>query len=322
MRRSRNVFVVAAVLVVLALIGLGIYQWRTGSEGELPNAGGPLGTSSSPAPETAATTTTPAEPEWCPAVEVVSVPGTWESSADDDPFNPQVNPASYMLTITKPLQEAYDIGRVRVFTVPYTAQFRNIQTERGRAEMTYDDSRAEGTAKLSGELRFVAQTCPTTKFIIAGFSQGAVIAGDVTSQIGNSAGPIAPERLLGAVMIADGRRENGVGVNPGVDVKGTGAEIALQPLQRVADTVTPGATLTGPRPGGFGVVADRAYEICAPDDTVCDAPLNVGNAVERARALIAANGNHSLYATNPGVIPGTTASEWTVHWVRDVVENM
>ena len=314
MRQSRNVFVVAAVIVVLALIGLGIYQWRTTSETELPSADGPRETTS----EVAA----PAEPDWCPAVEVISVPGTWESSRDDDPFNPQANPASFMLSITRPLQEMYDINHVRVFTVPYTAQFRNIQTARGRAEMTYDDSRAEGTAKLRGELDFVARTCPSTQFIIAGFSQGAVIVGDVASSIGNSAGPINPDRLLGAVMIADGRRENGVGVNPGAEVHGTGAEIALQPLQRVADAVTPGATMTGPRPGGFGLVEDRAFEICAPDDTVCDAPQGVGNAIDRAHALIAANGNHAMYATNPAVIPGTTVPEWTVNWVREQVGSL
>ena len=315
MRTSRNVFVVAAVIVVLSLIGLGIYQWRTSSESGSPAADGPLETS------TEAESTTPAEPAWCPAVEVVSVPGTWESAADDDPFNPQANPASFMLSITQPLQQMYDINRVRVFTVPYTAQFRNIQTQRGRAEMTYDDSRAEGTAKLAGELRFVAQTCPSTKFVIAGFSQGAVIVGDVASQIGNSAGPIDPERLLGAVMIADGRRENGVGVNPGAEVTGVGAEIAMLPLQRVVNAATPGATMTGPRPGGFGLVEDRAFEICAPDDTVCDAPQGVGNAIERAQALIAANGNHAMYATNPAVIPGTTVPEWTVGWIRNVVDS-
>lgn len=315
MRTSRNVFVVAAVIVVLSLIGLGIYQWRTSSESGSPAADGPLETSTEAGP------TTPAEPAWCPAVEVVSVPGTWESAADDDPFNPQANPASFMLSITQPLQQMYDINRVRVFTVPYTAQFRNIQTQRGRAEMTYDDSRAEGTAKLAGELRFVAQTCPSTRFVIAGFSQGAVIVGDVASQIGNSAGPIDPERLLGAVMIADGRRENGVGVNPGAEVTGVGAEIAMLPLQRVVNAATPGATMTGPRPGGFGLVEDRAFEICAPDDTVCDAPQGVGNAIERAQALIAANGNHAMYATNPAVIPGTTVPEWTVGWIRNVVDS-
>jgi len=315
MRRSRNAFVVAGVIVVLALIALGIYQWRTGETGPLePEAQRP--TTSESVPEL------PPEPAWCPAVELVSVPGTWESSPEDDPFNPQANPASLMLNITRPIQEQYDIGHVRVYTVPYTAQFRNIQTQRGREEMTYDESRAEGTAKLRGELAHVAELCHSTRFIIAGFSQGAVIVGDVASSIGNGNGPIPPERLAGAVMIADGRRENGVGVNPGAEVGGVGAEIVMQPLQGLVDRVTPGATMTGPRSGGFGLVEDRAFEICAPDDTVCDAPRGVGNAIDRAHALIAANGNHAMYATNPAVIPGTTVPEWTVGWVQNVVESL
>lgn len=109
-------------------------------------------------------------------------------------------------------------------------------------------------------------------------------------------------------------------MNPGADVTGVGAEIAMQPLQRVVSAATPGATMTGPRPGGFGAVADRAIEICAPDDAVCDAPQGVGNAIGRARDLVAANGNHAMYATNPAVIPGTTVPEWTVAWIRDQIE--
>lgn len=321
MRKGRNVFVVAAVLVVLAVIGLGVYQWQASDQSgdsalsPVPGQGETGGGSQDPEhPEQ------PVEPDWCPAVEFVSVPGTWESSADDDPFNPQANPQSFMLSITQPLQQEYDINHVRVFTVPYTAQFRNIQTDHGRREMTYDDSRAEGKAKLNGELKHVATTCPSTKFIIAGFSQGAVIVGDIANEIGTGMNAVPPERLLGAVMIADGRRENGVGVNPGAPVTGVGAEIALQPLQLVADGVTPGATMTGARPGGFGEVADRAFEICAPADTVCDAPARVGNALERAQELVMASGNHAMYATNPEVIPGTTTPQWTLDWARTTID--
>ena len=317
MRQSRNVFVVAAVIVILALIGLGIYQWRSGSGDEpLP----PLGEEAAAPATSEQTPERPAEPEWCPAVEVVSVPGTWESAADDDPFNPQANPASLMLSVTRPLQERYSIDDVRVFTVPYTAQFRNIQTQRGREEMPYDESRAEGLAKLNGELKFVAEHCHSTQFIIAGFSQGAVIVGDAADAIGTRTGAIEPERLLGAVMIADGRRENGVGVNPGVEVSGQGAEITMQPLQRVVDLATPGATMTGARPGKFGEVADRAFEICAPNDSVCDAPYAVGNAIDRAADLLLANGNHALYASNPDVIPGTTATNWTLDWAATTID--
>lgn len=162
----------------------------------------------------------------------------------------------------------------------------------------------------------MAETCSSTQFILAGFSQGAVIVGDIANEIGRDAGVVSPERIAGVVMIADGRRENAVGINPGVELGGVGAEIALHPLNRIVQAVVPGATMRGVREGGFGVLNDRAIEICAPDDSICDAPPNVVDALGRAQDLVAANGVHAMYASNPNVIPGTTANAWTVEWIR------
>ena len=297
--RTRKVLTVIIAVIVLGVIAFGAAQWLGKNtnqvEGIFPEPG------------------EEAEPDWCPAMEVISAPGTWESGKDDDPFNPQANPLSFMLSITQPLQQEYDINHVRVWTLPYTAQFKSVQS---RNEMSYDDSRNEGTGRLNAELKFVADTCPSTQFVLAGFSQGAVIVGDIASDIGNSRGVVGPERIAGVVMIADGRRENGVGINPGVELGGVGAEIALHPLNAVVQAVVPGATMRGVREDGFGALNDRAVEICAPDDSVCDAPPNVGDALGRARDLVAANGVHAMYASNPNVIPGTTANQWTVEWIR------
>ena len=298
--RTRKVLTLVTALLVVGVIAFGAVRW-------LGPEGGPIDEGLRPGPSEAD------EPAWCPTVEVISAPGTWESSKDDDPFNPQANPASFMLSITQPLQEQYDINDVRVWTLPYTAQFKSVQS---RNEMSYDDSRDEGTERLKAELKFVADTCASTQFILAGFSQGAVIVGDVANEIGREAGVVSPERIAGVVMIADGRRENAVGINPGVELGGVGAEIALHPLNRVVQAIVPGASMRGVREGGFGVLNDRAIEICAPDDSICDAPPNVVDALGRAQDLVNANGVHAMYASNPNVIPGTTANAWTVEWIR------
>ncbi|PMC63756.1 carbohydrate esterase [Corynebacterium tuscaniense] len=298
--RTRKVLTLVTALFVVGVIAFGAVKW-------LGPDSGPIDEGLHPGPSEAD------EPAWCPTVEVISAPGTWESSKDDDPFNPQANPASFMLSITQPLQEQYDINDVRVWTLPYTAQFKSVQS---RNEMSYDDSRDEGTERLKAELKFVADTCASTQFILAGFSQGAVIVGDVASEIGREAGVVSPERIAGVVMIADGRRENAVGINPGVELGGVGAEIALHPLNRVVQAIVPGASMRGVREGGFGVLNDRAIEICAPDDSICDAPPNVVDALGRAQDLVNANGVHAMYASNPNVIPGTTANAWTVEWIR------
>ncbi|GAB3947098.1 cutinase family protein [Corynebacterium tapiri] len=307
----KKALVAIVAIVVLAVIGTGVAQWmRTSQDNPLQGAmDGQRAPGEPPAP---------AEPDWCPAVEFISAPGTWESSANDDPFNPQANPLSFMLSISQPLQNSYDINDVRVWTLPYTAQFKNINANH---ELSYDESRDEGTAKVNAELKFIHETCPSTDFILAGFSQGAVLLGDIANEIGNGHGAIPEDKVRGVALIADGRRQNGVGMNPGVDVAGIGAEIALQPVNALVQFVTPGATMRGPRDGGFGSLNDRVQEICSPGDAVCDAPLDAGNGIERAQELIAANGIHAQYASNQNVIPGTTTNQWVVDWAHNLINN-
>ena len=312
MRKTmRNTLTVLAVVVLLALIGGGaVHFLNTREEGEQGNL-------AEPAPSQEEDNTAPEQPDWCPRVEFISAPGTWESAADDDPINPGANPNSFMLSITNPLKEAYVPEDVKVWTLPYTAQFKNINAQH---EMSYDDSRNEGTSRLEGELTYMHETCPDTKFILSGFSQGAVIAGDVADRIGGGKGPIPAQSVAGVALIADGRRQDGVGINPGAHVGGVGAEIALQPVSTLIQGIVPGATMRGARANGFGELADRTFQICAPNDSICDAPLDVSNGLERARDLIDANGVHALYAYNPDVIEGVTTNQWVTQWAKDTID--
>lgn len=304
----RKILTVIAVLVVLTLIAVGIVQYvTTTDETDLADEPGTTGTSAPPE-----------QPEWCPAVEFISAPGTWESAPNDDPINPTANPWSFMLSVTQPLQERYYADTVKVWTLPYTAQFRNINAQN---EMTYDESRSEGLSKMTNELVSMHNDCPLTEFIIAGFSQGAVIAGDLAAQLGSGQGAIPADRIRGVALVADGRREPGVGQAVGNPVAGVGAEVALQPLNLLVQPIVPGATMRGPRVGGFGELNDRVFDICAANDSICDAPRDIGNALDRALAMVAANGIHAQYATNPNVIPGTTTNAWLVDWAVDLIEN-
>lgn len=303
----RKTITVIAVLLVLVLIGVGIVQYvKTTDEAGAPGTPGPT-----------ETTSALEQPDWCPAVEVLAAPGTWESAPGDDPIHPTANPWSFMLSVTQPLQERYSADDVKVWTLPYTAQFRNINAQE---EMTYDESRTEGLSTMTGELVTMHEQCPATEFIIIGFSQGAVIAGDLAGQLGTGQGAVPAESVRGVALVADGRREPGVGQYPGTWVSGVGAEVALQPLNLLVQPIVPGATMRGGRVGGFGVLNDRTFDICAPDDAICDAPANVGNALDRALAMVAANGVHAQYATNPNVIPGTTTNAWLVDWTVDLID--
>jgi hypothetical protein len=166
--------------------------------------------------------------------------------------------------------------------------------------------------------------CPLTSFVIAGFSQGAVIAGDMASDIGNGRGPVDEDLVLGVTLIADGRRQDNVGKDIGPNPDGQGAEITLHEVPTLSAL---GLTMTGPRPGGFGMLNDRTNEICATGDLICAAPESAFNITELPRTLEVLSGGagqpvHALYATpdfwNLGGAPST---QWTLGWAQNVIDN-
>ncbi|MFT4199741.1 cutinase family protein [Gordonia sp. (in: high G+C Gram-positive bacteria)] len=251
----------------------------------------------------------------CPDVEVVVIPGTWESAADDDPFNPHSNPKSLMLRVSKALGQKYSANRARIYTIPYIAQFRN-PTNLTDHQADYNDSRRQGFNRTAGHITALNKRCPITSFVVLGFSQGAVIGGDVASLIGNGRGVLKADDqdlVIGVGLIADGRRvedqQNNIGPNP----PGVGAEVALGGI--LANRV-PGITMNGQREGGFGTLRDRVQGICAPGDLICDSPT-ISNPLRAIGQLAGAINNpvHAMYATPKyWQDNGVTATQWMYAW--------
>ncbi|MDH6285033.1 cutinase family protein [Prescottella agglutinans] len=178
-----------------------------------------------------------AAPTSCTATFNLFIPGTWETSEDADPTRP--------VGMLKPVAEALkaEHGRqAEVYTLPYMARaFDNGHT--------YADSKADAIAKAEKVLSKVANSCPSTKFTITGYSQGADAAGDLASAIGNGKGPVDASRVLAVGLLAD----------PGAGTKG-------------AATVGPRTSGTGiadPRPQGMGKLSGRVASICDPGDLYC-----------------------------------------------------
>nr|WP_067858214.1 cutinase family protein [Nocardia shimofusensis] len=262
------------------------------------------------------------QPASCPDVQLVSVPGTWESSSIDDPRNPTANPLSLMLNVTGPLRQQFPAQRLDVYTVPYVAQFSNPVAIPPDGQQSYNNSRSEGTQRTVEVLTERARECPLTTYVLAGFSQGAVIVGDVAERIGAGEGPVPADKVLGVALIADGRRTGLSGPGQAVEIgpppPGEGAEVALNGLK------VPGITMTGAR-SGFGELAERTYTICAPGDMICDSPkqaLNPVNWIPSVLSLVRAAGNpvHALYNTYAVDENGTTATQWTVGWASGLIQ--
>jgi Cutinase len=263
----------------------------------------------------------------CPDVYVVSVPGTWESSPQLDPLNPTQFPNALLLNATGPLGGQFAGGRMQIYTVPYTAQFHKPFSNDN--ELSYDDSRREGTDVTRKAIIDMNNRCPLSSYVIVGFSQGAVIAGDIVGDIGNGKGPIDEDLVLGVTLIADGRREPGVGQEVGPNAPGEGAEITLQHVPLLSgDTLKPfGITMTGPRPGGFGPVNNRVFEICAQGDLICAAPqeaFDITNLPKTIDVLTGGAGQpvHALYNTTQfWSVDGQPATVWTHNWAAGLVDN-
>ncbi|MEC4841141.1 cutinase family protein [Mycobacteroides chelonae] len=257
----------------------------------------------------------------CPDVQALIIPGTWESSRTDDPLNPTEFPRSLLLNVSRPITEKFDKARLETWTVPYTAQFHNPFANDN--QMSYNDSRKEGTDRAVKQLSEMYDRCPLTSYVLVGFSQGAVIAGDIANQIGNGEGPVDQDLVLGVTLIADGRRQDGVGLSPGPNPPGQGAEVTLGDLG-VLDSF--GLKMSGPRPGGFGELNDRTNQICGTGDLICAAPPDAFNISNLGKTLDILSGGagapvHALYATPEfWQIDGQPATVWTTNWAEGLIE--
>jgi len=258
----------------------------------------------------------------CPDVQLIAVPGTWESSPTDNPLNPVEFPRALLLTVTGPISQQFPASRVQTYTVPYTAQFHNPLSADN--QMSYNDSRAEGTRAMVQAMTDMNNKCPLTSYVIIGFSQGAVIAGDVASDIGNGRGPVDDDLVLGVTLIADGRRQTGVGKDVPPSPQGEGAEVTLHEVPVLAGL---GLTMTGPRPGGFGALDSKTDEICAEGDLICAAPkeaFSPANLPSTLNTLAGGAGQpiHAMYGT-PDFwnADGQPATVWALNWARGLIEN-
>ncbi|WP_083913837.1 cutinase family protein [Nocardia concava] len=176
-----------------------------------------------------------AAPADCPALSVIAVPGTWETS-DDDPRQGMLS----MVTRGLP-------GSVRTTYVSYAATALPWEGE------VYGRSEREGVNNTRGTIADQAARCGATRFALLGYSQGANVAGDVAAEIGTGLGVIPPDRLVAVGLLSDPRRS---------------------PTDALVGPPVPGAGAAGARPGGFGWVSPVVRSICAAGDLYCSVPTD------------------------------------------------
>lgn len=283
-KRRWGVGLVALVALVLVVILVGVLR-----------AGPPPPTvGQGPAPTKVTTPAPPAKPAGCPDVQVIYVPGTYETNPGADP----AVPVGLLAGVAEQVSGHFKSqpGRVSNYFVPYLAQFNN--------PTPYFTSEQDGVRAASAAVAATVKRCPAASFVLVGFSQGAASAGDLATAIGQGGGVIPAAKLLGGGLVADPNRDP-------VTEKLIGPPVV-------------GAGLAGPRPKGFGAVDGRVITFCAPGDLFCATPAGAANLANLAATLTLVgqylqSGVHSSYRTYQ-VAPGESATQWLANWLVDKVD--
>lgn len=173
----------------------------------------------------------------CANTQVVAVPGTWETDTTNNPRTP--------VGLLKAVTDNLDDRSASINYVPYTA--RMVDTS------TMIDSWQNGFAETNRAIAQLADQCPRSKFVLLGFSQGAGIAGDVATNIGQGTGPIPADRVDRVALFADPLRSPGT------------------PMPTGKDGYTSGGGIIGVRSiPDFGALKDRTQSLCKQHDYICN----------------------------------------------------
>ncbi|MDD7965248.1 cutinase family protein [Actinomycetospora lemnae] len=151
---------------------------------------------------------------------------------------------------------------------------------------SYAASEQQAVTALADQVAAQLAGCPGSRVMLFGYSQGAQVAGDVAARIGSGQEARVPaDRVVAVGLFGDPARDPSVRTVPdGVDGQG----------------VLPA------REGGFGSLASRTIQVCAPGDPVCStAPGTTTPPLEQAVAAPA----HTGYA-RLDVAPNTPVTRW------------
>lgn len=155
----------------------------------------------------------------------------------------------------------------------------------------YDTDVAIGKAATERAVASYQNQCPGRPVVVAGYSQGARIAGDVLSDVGNGRTKKIHQQGVSGELYSDPRRDGRDGT--------TGVENSLIGL-------LPGMTMSGPRPGGFGQVPVK--QVCTEGDGVCDVASPFVDPLGAVDGFLGYFLKHGYYPARMHSDPGRDAS--------------
>ncbi|MGV0744446.1 cutinase family protein [Mycolicibacterium sp. XJ870] len=199
----------------------------------------------------------------CPEVEVIFARGTWE------PPGVGVTGQAFV----DALRSQAGGKTVNVYPVNYAAS-GNFGDRIEFARTVVD-----GIRDAANHIEATAANCPNTRMVLGGYSQGAVVAGFVTSAAVPDSIPTEYEQFIPDPMPPEAAEHVAA-----VVLMGKPSE------QFMRDAGAPPIVI-GPR------YADKTIELCAPGDTICDgAPLGGPSFAHATYGVNGMTGEAAAYA--------------------------
>ncbi|MFD4351570.1 cutinase family protein [Nocardia sp. NPDC058518] len=205
----------------------------------------------------------------CPALFVLGVQGTGQSSPTADPLadtgvvGSLIGPV--ISTVPGLVQRAY---------VGYDAGFGGIVP--GGGSDPYVSSVSGARANLDAAARHVVEACPTTMLAGIGYSQGAQAVASFARDVGAGIGPVSAEHVAGIALYANPDRGELEPVFPGrpgqtVPDPAPGTSGAAVSMVQVLAAPAGGAGIATTS-DGYGALTGRVADICSDGDLACSAP--------------------------------------------------
>ncbi|WP_228801682.1 cutinase family protein [Nocardia puris] len=225
----------------------------------------------------------------CPALYVLGVQGTGQSSPNADPLadigvmGALIGPA--VTAVPHLMQRSY---------IAYGAGFGGIVP--GGAADPYVVTVTDARRKLDAAVVEISATCPSTMIAAAGHSQGAQAVSGFARDVGAGAGPVSADKIAGIALYSNPDRAPGASV-----LAGRPGQLTPDPAPGTSGAAVAGVRIANPAAAGGGIagVADygaltgRVADICTDGDLACSAPERA--ALLRFGAIIGAQAD----LTNP-----------------------
>lgn len=179
---------------------------------------------------------------------------------------------------------------------------------------TYLDSEHEGVSELTALFNTTRQSCPTTKFVLAGYSQGAMVVHDFLNHLAATRDRTGQQSIIGAVLLGDPDRVRYSGVTEfGTAISASYGACYLPQVVGIARCATSPQDVAP-------MFQARTVSVCMHDDPVCDSSDFVPDLAHNFIVTLGSPGSFinlckAIHGSYSYVQPATLAGQLVGRWV-------